>query len=99
MNFNCPKCDHNYESEDKFCGGCGHKLHDVDNFVAKTQVEMKLSDIRLNLGIIYLKKGDHVQASEVFKKVLQDEPENIEAQELLKQAEQASAQVSNTSAN
>ena len=48
---------------------------------------MKLSDIRLNLGIVYFKKGDYGKAIETFQKILNDKPDNAEAMEMLEQAQ------------
>lgn len=83
MEGKCPRCDFPVLEEDKYCGGCGFRVAERENYQAKTQVEMQLSDIRINLGKVYLKKGDYAKAAESFEKVLEEDPENTEARALL----------------
>ncbi|MCK5119863.1 MAG: hypothetical protein KAQ78_09770 [Candidatus Latescibacteria bacterium] len=83
----CPKCGAVCESEANYCGKCGEKrVQRLD--VGVTQQAMDLTDVRTNLGMVYYKKGAFSQAISMWKKVLEDDPQNAEIQSLIEKAEQ-----------
>lgn len=85
----CPRCDKEIQYEDKFCGFCGYNLLMEKAGSSYTQQELKISDIRLNLGIVYLKQGKFEMAIENFEKVLEMDPENISVKKMLQKAKSA----------
>jgi lipopolysaccharide biosynthesis regulator YciM len=84
----CPKCNFEVEPTDKFCGGCGLRIKSISNFEAKTQVEMKLADIRMNLAMVYYQKGIYKKAIETFQAILEENPDHQQALEMLNTAKQ-----------
>jgi Tfp pilus assembly protein PilF len=82
----CPKCNFEVESTDKFCGGCGLRIKSVNQFEAKTQVEMNLADIRMNLAMVYFQKGIYKKAIETLQTILAVNPDHQKAQKLLNDA-------------
>lgn len=89
MSKKCPKCQKEVYPEDLFCGNCGFNLSVQEHKVVGTQVDLKLSDIRFNLGMVYLKKGEYAKAIDTFEKILKEEPDNLQIMEMLKQAREA----------
>jgi Tfp pilus assembly protein PilF len=85
----CPRCDKEISNEDKFCGFCGYNLLMEKAGSSFTQQELKVSDIRLNLGIVYLKQGKFEMAIENFEKVLELDPENLSVKKMLEKAQSA----------
>ena len=85
----CPRCDKEIQNEDKFCGYCGYNLLMEKAGSSFTQQELKVSDIRLNLGIVYLKQGKFEMAIENFEKVLEIDPGNISVKKMLEKAQSA----------
>jgi len=83
----CPKCGAVWEPDAKFCGKCGEKLAQKLD-VGVTQQAMNLTDVRTNLGMVYYKKAAFSQAIAMWKKVLEDDPNNAEIQSLIEKAEQ-----------
>ena len=82
----CPRCGYDFDTNDKFCGFCGFNIITRGNEGSFTQNELKLSDIRLNLGIVYLKQGKNDLAVELFEKILKQEPENLKVKQMLENA-------------
>lgn len=89
MNRNCPRCQAAAEAQDKYCGACGFNLTANAALAAGTQVEMKMSDIHLNLGVVYYKNGKYAKSVEMFEKILEQEPNHQEAIEMLEKARMA----------
>ena len=85
----CPRCAQKIYDNDKFCGSCGFNLLLDKTSGSFTQQELKVNDIRLNLGIVYLKQGKNDLAIENFEKVLQNDPDNAMVKELIKNAKEA----------
>jgi Tfp pilus assembly protein PilF len=84
----CPRCGTGSYPEDKYCGECGYNLaFQPQTHTTFTQKELKVSDIRMNLGVIYLKQGKYESAIENFKKVLEDDPTNELVQQMLEQSQ------------
>ena len=82
----CPRCDRKVYAKDKFCGACGYNLLFEKTGNSFTQQELKVSDIRMNLGIVYLKQGKYELAIENFEKVLKQDPDNMQVQKMIEQA-------------
>ena len=95
MKQTCEKCQSPIEKEDKFCGYCGFKLIHQLVPVARTEVELKLSEIRVNLANIYYRKNDFHKALEIYEKILEEEPGNTEVQAMMGLARDALAQENN----
>ena len=85
----CPRCDKKIGVDDKFCGYCGYNLLMGKAGNSFTQPELKVVDIRMNLGIVYLKQGKYDMAIENFEKVLHHDPNNMMAIKMIKKAKNA----------
>ena len=81
--MNCFKCGTFYTSEDKFCGECGIKLEVKIDSPYNTQTGLNVEDIRSSLGTVYFKMGKYEQAIVEFKKVLEHNPNDSKAREML----------------
>ena len=92
----CPRCGFAIQPGDFYCGKCGFNIFEKESKVSLTQAELKLDDIRLRLGNVYLKKGEYSKAIETFEKVLQDNPKSAEAQHLLDNARKALEDITST---
>ncbi len=84
----CPRCEKQIDPEDLFCGNCGLNIMAQASFGGATQKELKLSDIQLSLGIVYLKKGEFAKARDIFNKILEVDPENQHATRMMEQIRQ-----------
>jgi Tfp pilus assembly protein PilF len=83
----CPRCHTAYLPDDKFCGGCGFNLAAQNQFTTICNPQdLNVSDIRINLGVIYLKQGKYAMAAQNFERVLEGEPDNTIAKKLLEDA-------------
>ena len=83
----CPRCDALWESKAKYCGKCGEKL--VPRLdVGVTQRAMDVTDVRSKLGMVYYKKGAFSQAIAMWRKVLEDDPDNSNVRSLIEKTEQ-----------
>ncbi|MBN2009106.1 hypothetical protein JW960_07155 [candidate division KSB1 bacterium] len=83
----CPRCHAEYYPDDNFCGNCGFNLstHNQYTTICEPQ-DLSISDIRINLGVIYLKQGKYDMAAQNFKRVLEGDPQHTAAQKLLEEA-------------
>lgn len=80
----CPRCSEEVFPDDLFCGNCGRKLDSGDaEQLMKTQTELRVEDVRSNLGIVYYKMGKYEEAIGAFKKVLENNPEDEKALEMI----------------
>lgn len=88
MNF-CPRCGKTFQPEDRFCGFCGCNLtvENISDFV--TQPSLKISDIQFDLGILYFKEKKYAQAAEIFEKLQDAHPDNIQIIDMLQRAQEA----------
>ena len=86
----CPSCRTEIFTEDKYCGNCGYNLSiQMQSNTIFTQRELKVNDIRTNLGVIYIKQGKYELAIQNFKKVLEEDPDNELVCQMLEQAQAA----------
>ncbi len=80
----CPRCSEEVFPNDRFCGNCGRKLEAGDaEQLMKTQTELRVEDVRSNLGIVYYKMGKFEEAIGAFKKVLENNPRDEKALEMI----------------
>ncbi len=93
----CPRCGQMAEPTDRFCGYCGFNLFSLMQKMAKTQKDFRVSDVRLNLGVIYLKMEKYAKAIETFEKILNEEPNNLKAAGYLQEAKDKLQKVVETS--
>jgi Tfp pilus assembly protein PilF len=84
----CPRCGTGANEEDAYCGSCGYHLLVEGSTPGVTQKELKADDIRLNLGMVYYKMGKYAQAVEVFEKILQHDPDNLQVLDWCERARQ-----------
>lgn len=82
----CPRCGSAIYTNDNFCGFCGHNLSECTTDRTFTKQELKLNDIRLNLGVVYIKQGKNDLAVELFEKVLEQDPKNLIVKQMLENA-------------
>ena len=85
----CPKCENKTQAEDKFCGICGFKLEVKPGGPALTQKELRVEEVRTNLGIVYFKMGKFAKAIEIFEKNLKVCPDNLISMDMLQKAKEA----------
>jgi len=93
----CPKCNRIAQPGDLFCGYCGHRIEQKKKSIDSTVDSLKLSDVQLSLGIVYLKKRQYSKAIEKIEKILEKNPEDERAQKLLAMARGALDQATKTS--
>jgi Tfp pilus assembly protein PilF len=48
---------------------------------ARTQKSLNLVDVRYNLGVVYFKKGQYLEALATWEKALEKDPDNPELRE------------------
>ncbi len=89
MKDHCPRCQAEKKNADRFCGECGFRLNEEEVLTDGTRVEMKMSDIQLNLATVYFKRADYQETKRLCEKILVLEPGNKSAQELLEKAAEA----------
>jgi len=80
----CQKCKAENPDGDNYCGQCGFQLTNFGAPVGLTQHELKAKDIRLNLGIVYLKMGKLEQAMQIAEDLLEQDSNDAQAIELQK---------------
>lgn len=88
--LNCPECGVPVEEGDLYCGRCGSSLSpegDQTGTATMTQKSMDVTDIRYKLGMVYYRKGSIMQALEIWKKVLLQNPENESLRKLVEKTE------------
>lgn len=85
----CPRCGKTHKPEDRFCGfcGCNVTVQNMSDFVTKPA--MKLSDIQFDLAILYFKEEKYAESVEVFQKLLQEHPDNLQVIDMLQRAQVA----------
>ncbi len=81
----CSKCSSLLYPDDKFCGQCGTAIVNDENNAKKlmTQMELKIEDVRSNLGVVYFKMGRFDEAVSCFEKILKEDPDNLSARTML----------------
>ena len=84
----CPRCGYDVYTNDNFCGFCGYNLSECITDRTFTKQELKLNDIRLNLGKVYIKQGKNDLAIELFEKVLEQDPKNLKIKKMLGKAKE-----------
>ena len=82
----CPRCHTEYSPGNKFCGNCGYNLAaDSQYTTLYNQKDLNVSEIRINLGVIYLKQGKYDLAAQNFEHVLSSDPDHAAAKKLLEE--------------
>ena len=76
---------------DLFCGACGQELSDRVECATVTEQELKVNDVRFNLGVVYVRMGKYGEAIKTFEKILQDDPSNSKALEMCQRAREMQA--------
>lgn len=84
----CPKCNEETHSKDLFCGHCGFRLFNHQEKISVTQQELKVSDVRFNLAVVYLKKNELEKAIAIFSEMLEEQPNNEKVNEMLQAAQE-----------
>jgi len=79
----CPRCNASIFPDDNFCGTCGYEINYDRNVPLVTKKDIKIADVRLKLGSVYLKMGRYDQAREIFEDILKSNPEDKMAQNML----------------
>jgi tetratricopeptide (TPR) repeat protein len=84
----CSRCDNPVDLADKYCGSCGINLATQarNERPLSTLQSLKVSDIRFNLGVVYLKAGKFAQAIATFGEILEKDPENLQVRGMYEQA-------------
>ncbi|MFH1008387.1 MAG: tetratricopeptide repeat protein [Candidatus Latescibacterota bacterium] len=84
----CPRCGTPCEPEEKYCGKCGQKLLSALSKGKETLQALDVSEVRYKLGLIYYRRGDLSEAIEIWKRVLEDNPENLAVKLLVEKAQE-----------
>ena len=83
----CPRCGAQCEPEDKHCGQCGQRLFSTITKGKVTQRALSVLEVRYKLGLIYYKRGELSDAIEIWRKLLEDDPENATVKFLMEKAQ------------
>lgn len=82
--MNCFKCGSVYYENDKYCAECGVKLENLTPSF-NTQTGMNIEDVRSSLGLVYFKMGKFEQALTEYEKVLEYNPQDANALDMVDQ--------------
>ncbi|MFA6108077.1 MAG: tetratricopeptide repeat protein [Candidatus Latescibacterota bacterium] len=79
----CPHCRSPHKPGDRYCNQCGERLAAPEFMAssARTQKSLNLVDVRYNLGVVYFKKGQYLEALATWEKALEKDPDNPELRE------------------
>ncbi|MCK4416576.1 MAG: tetratricopeptide repeat protein [Candidatus Latescibacteria bacterium] len=84
----CPRCGAQCEREDRYCGKCGQRLFATITKGKATQEAIRVAKVRYKLGLIYYKKGELLDAIEIWQRALEDDPENLAIKLLIERAQE-----------
>lgn len=90
----CPRCGKAHGSDDRFCGFCGYNLTVESRSDFVTQRDLKVKDIRFNLGVLYFNGNKYEEAVDIFGKILHDTPDHLQAIDMYERAKSALAEAS-----
>jgi len=88
----CPRCGKAHGSVDRFCGFCGYNLTVESRSDFVTQRDLKVKDIRFNLGVLYFNENKYSEAMDIFEKILQDTPDHLQAIDMYERTKTALAE-------
>jgi tetratricopeptide (TPR) repeat protein len=75
----CKRCGEAFKPGDRFCGFCGFNFAALETSELATRLAIKSEDIQFDLASIYYKEGKYEQALDIIERLLEDNPENIQA--------------------
>jgi tetratricopeptide (TPR) repeat protein len=81
----CRRCGEVFQPEDRFCSFCGFNFAAQETSELATRIAIKSEDIQLDLALIYHKEGKHEQALDILERLLEDNPDNEQAQTMQKE--------------
>ena len=84
----CPRCESSIFAEDNYCGTCGYEVNRDAKIPLMTKKDIKVEDVRANLGMVYFKMGKYAQAQEIFETIRENDPQNKLAQNILNHIEE-----------
>ena len=85
----CPRCGKIRRPEDRFCGFCGYNLTVASTGDFVTKKDLNLNDIQFDLAMVYFKEKKYQQALELFEKVHEKNPENLQVINMLDRTQKA----------
>ncbi len=85
----CPRCGKPHGTDDRFCGFCGYNLTVESRSDFVTQRDLKVKDIRFNLGVLYFNEKKYAEAGEIFEKILHDTPDHLQAIDMFERTKKA----------
>ena len=85
----CSNCRCEISTEDLYCGQCGMLLQSSELKPAITKAEIRIEEVRFNLGMVYFKMGKYCKAIEMFEKTIAINPKNLASMEMLNRANEA----------
>lgn len=84
----CPRCGTPCEREDRYCGKCGQSLLSALAKGKATLQAFSVAEVRYKLGLIYYKRGELLDAIDIWQKILAGDPENVVVKSLIEKAQQ-----------
>jgi tetratricopeptide (TPR) repeat protein len=85
----CPRCGKVFDSKDRFCGLCGYNLTVQNSSDFITRHDISINDVQFDLGMIYFKEEKYAEALEVFEKMRQQDPDNLQVLDMYERTRQA----------
>ena len=79
----CPRCGKVSKPEDRFCGFCGYNLTVANTSDFVTKQDLNLNDIKFDLAMVYFKEKKYKQALDLFEKVIEKHPDNLQVMNML----------------
>ena len=69
----CSRCHALVQAEDQYCGHCGQHLAQPAwrQELAHTQRALSLADVHYNLGLVYARKGQYLEALAAWERALE----------------------------
>lgn len=85
----CPRCGKPCGLEDRFCGLCGYNLTVTNNSDFVTKYALRADHIQFDLAMVYFKEEKYAQALEIFEKIHDEDPENLQVIDMCKRTRAA----------
>ncbi len=85
----CTLCGTPTGSTDRFCGFCGYNLTVKNDSDFVTMYAMNAKHLQFDLGIMYFKEEKYQEALEIFEKIKEEKPDNLQVINMCQRAREA----------
>jgi len=85
----CARCGSPTGTKDRFCGFCGYNLTVKNDSDFVTMYAMDAKDIQFDLGLMYFKEERYQEALEIFEKIKEEKPNNLQVINMCNRASDA----------